>query len=148
MKKIDVNYKNRDEKLSGFSKHYNTSFKSISEQSKSLADNIRNSAEYCEFLAAKERLEKDEMNKKVLHELREQQFNFHFSPIDDDIEKKAKFLNEMYMAISLNPVISDYLNAEYKFSLIVEEVRKNLEDISVFDEGISTDIFAGNGYQN
>lgn len=148
MKKIDLNYENRDEKLSGFSKHYNTSFQSIAEQSKNLADNIRSCAEYSEFLAAKERLEKDEMNKKVLHELREQQFNFHFSPIDDDLEKKAKFLNEMYMAVSLNPVISDYLNAEYKFSLIVEEVRRNFEDIPGFDEGVNTDLFAGSNYQN
>ncbi len=95
MKKIDSNYKSYDEKMSGFPKHYNNSLEIITEQSKNLADSIRSCAEYSEFMAAKERLEKDEMNRKVLHELREQQFSFQFSPIDDDLEKKARFLNEM-----------------------------------------------------
>ena len=148
MKKIDLNYESYDKKLSGFSEQYNKNFAGIAEQAKNLADSIRSCAEYSEYIAAKERLEKDEMNRKVLHELREQQFSFQFSPFDDDLEKKAHFLNEMYMAVSLNPIISDYLNAEYKFSLIMEEVRKNFADIPGFDESISTDLFAGSSYQN
>lgn len=148
MKKIDSNYKSYDEKISAFPKHYNNSLEIITEQSKNLADSIRACAEYSEFMAAKERLEKDEMNRKVLHELREQQFSFQFSPIDDDLEKKARFLNEMYMAVSLNPVISDYLNAEYKFSLILEAVRKNFENIPGFDVDMEVEISAAGSYQN
>lgn len=135
MKKIGYDFENYRSKPNGFQNDYNRNFDTISKLAKDLAEAVKNSKEYKDFIAAKERLDKDAMNKKVLNELREQQINFQFSPFDDDLERKAKFLNEMYMAVSLNPVISDYLNAEYSFGLILEELKKNFEGIFVFDDG-------------
>ena len=148
MKKMNYSFENYGEKQGGFQNGYNKNFEKIAQLSKELADSIRNSLEYTEFMAAKDRLENDEMNKKVLHELREQQLNFQFSPIDDDLERKAKFLNEMYMAVSLNPVISDYLNAEYKFGLIIEEIRKNFEGILGFDDDLTIEVPVRSKYKN
>lgn len=148
MKKMDYNFESFNEGISGFQNDYNEDYKKISRLSLELAESIKGCAEYKEFLAAKERLESDEMNKKVLHELREQQMNFQFSPVDDDLERKAKFLNEMYMAVSLNPVISDYMNAEYKFGLIVEEIRKNFNGIFGFDDSLIMEQPIGGKYKN
>lgn len=148
MKKMNYNFENFNDGIGSFQNDYNDNFKKIAQLSKELADNIKSSAEYKEFLAAKERLENDEMNRKVLHELREQQMNFQFSPVDDDLERKAKFLNEMYMAVSLNPVISDYMNAEYKFGLIVEEIRKNFEGIFGFDDSLVMEQPVRSKYKN
>ncbi len=52
------------------------------------------------------------------------------------------------MAVSLNPVISDYLNAEYKFRLILEAVRKNFENIPGFDIDMEVEISTVSSYQN
>ncbi len=137
MKKVEYNFAGDNIKLHKFQNDYSKSFEEISQKAKSLANAIKNCKEYREYLEAKERLEQDAMNRKVLRELRDQQFTVQFSPVDDDFERKFKFLNEMYMAVSLNPVISDYLNAEYRFGLIVDELKKDFEGVFAFEENLS-----------
>lgn len=148
MKKIECQYKQYEEKSAQLQKSQGKSFEEISRRAKGLASAIKNSPEYQDFVAARERLEQDAMNKKVLHELREQQINFQYAPIDEDLEQKANFLNEMYMAISLNPVISDYLNAEYRFGLIMDELKKDFEEIFVFEDNFHFGEISRSEYQS
>jgi cell fate (sporulation/competence/biofilm development) regulator YlbF (YheA/YmcA/DUF963 family) len=148
MKKVEYNFENYGSKLGKFQNEYNKGFDDIAKRAKGLASAIKNSKEYQDFIAAKERLDGDAMNKKVLRELREQQLNFQFMPVDDDLDKKARFLNEMYMAVSLNPVISDYLNAEYRFGLIIDELKKDFEEIFVFDDGVRLEESVKTKYKN
>ena len=148
MKKIQYNFENNDIRLNKLQDDYSKSFDDIGKKAKVLAAAIKDSPEYQDYIAAKERLDSDAANVRVLRELREQQFNFQFAPPDDDLEKKARFLNEMYMAVSLNPVISDYLNAEYRFGLIVDELKKNFESVFTFEENLGLGVVAKAEYLN
>ena len=100
----------------------------------SLADSIRQTAAYNEYIAARERLNQDAANRQVLEELREQQYNIDAFPHDEKDERRQRILDEIYMAVSLNPVVSDYLNAEYKLELMMDEIRKAFGDLFDFDE--------------
>ena len=146
MKKVQYNFEKDNIRLNKLQDDYSKSFEDIGKKAKALAAAIKDSSEYKDYITAKERLDSDAANVRVLRELREQQFNFQFAPPDEDLEKKARFLNEMYMAVSLNPVISDYLNAEYRFGLIVDELKKNFESVFTFEENLGLGIVAKSEY--
>ena len=110
----------------------------ICQQAETLADLLKNSPEYIEFMEAKKRLEQDEANVIALRDLRKQQIEVHFAKLSQEQEEeKNSFLNELYMAISLNPIISDYLNAEYNFNKIMRELTRIFQDIFTMPGGVS-----------
>jgi len=113
-------------------KHEEENWEAMVELAGNLADCIRRTSAYNEYMAARERLNQDEDNRHVLEELREQQFNAEFDPADEQGERKQRLMDEVYMAISMNPVVSDYLNAEYKLELMMEELRKAFGDLFDF----------------
>jgi cell fate (sporulation/competence/biofilm development) regulator YlbF (YheA/YmcA/DUF963 family) len=103
----------------------------------SLADSIRKTDAYNEYIAARERLNQDAANLQILEELREHQYKMEAFAPDDKTEQKKRILDEIYMAISLNPIVSDYLNAEYKLDLMMEEIRKAFGDLFDFEDEAS-----------
>ena len=107
----------------------------IYQHAETLADLLKHSPEYIEFIEAKKKLEQDEANVIALRDLRKQQIEIHFAALSQEQEEeKNSFLNELYMAISLNPIISDYLNAEYKFNKVMQELGRIFQDIFMMQE--------------
>ena len=104
----------------------------------SLAESIRKTSAYTEYMAARERLNRDEANRQVLEHLREQQYSLEEDGELGD-ERRQHMLDELYMAVSLNPVVSDYLNAEYKLDLMMSEIRKAFGDLFDFEEEYEMD---------
>lgn len=105
----------------------------LTELAAALADTIRQTAAYNEYMAARERLSRDETNLQVLESLREQQEDLG-ELLSEGEDGRSRLLEELYMAISLNPVVSDYLNAEYKLDLMMGEVCKVFDDLFDFGE--------------
>lgn len=99
-------------------------------KAESLAGLLRQSKEYNQYLSAKAKLEQDEYNINVLKEMKKQELHIRMSDfVGEGILNREELLEEMYMALSLNPVVSEYLNAEYSFNRLLGELQKIFGDI-------------------
>lgn len=95
-----------------------------------LAELLRACPEYVRYMDAKERLYNDPINRNILDDLRQKQLaleNLAFS--DEEVAKQEKFLDDFMMSIALNPVVNDYLNAEYNFGRIIDRLSDIFEQI-------------------
>ena len=116
----------KDEKK--YSKYSNDVNHKILQNAESLADLLRQSKEYNQYLSAKAKLEQDEYNIKVLNEMKKQELHIRMSDfMGEGILNREELLEEMY--ISLNPVVSEYLNAEYSLNRLLGELQKIFGDI-------------------
>ena len=95
-----------------------------------LAELVKETPEYIQYMTAKEKLDADEVNKQILMDLRLQSMKLESSETPDpDFEKKEQLLNEVLMSLSLNPVVGDFLNAEYSFGKVVSSIGKIFDDV-------------------
>ena len=102
----------------------------ILRNAESLAGLLRQSKEYNQYLSAKAKLEQDEYNINVLKEMKKQELHIRMSDfMGEGILNREELLEEMYMALSLNPVVSEYLNAEYSFNRLLSELQKIFGDV-------------------
>lgn len=95
-----------------------------------LAELLRNCPEYTRYMDAKERLYNDPINRNILDDLRQKQLELeNVSASDEELAKQEKFLDDFMMSIALNPVVNDYLNAEYNFGRIIDRLSDIFEQI-------------------
>jgi cell fate (sporulation/competence/biofilm development) regulator YlbF (YheA/YmcA/DUF963 family) len=95
-----------------------------------LVEQLRTCPEYAQYVKARERLQNDPINKRILQDVRRRQVDFQDNFIDDDeVAKQEKFVNDLMMSVSLNPVVNEYLNAEYNFGRIVERLGDIFDQI-------------------
>ena len=104
-----------------------------------LAEQIKASPEYARYITAKERLLHDPINRKLLRDLRNKQFDLEDSlETGEEYTKQEEFLNDLMMSVALNPVVNDFLNAEYNFGRIIEQLSEIFEQIfredDIFEE--------------
>ncbi len=100
-----------------------------------LAEQIKASPEYARYMTAKERLLHDPINRKLLRDLRNKQFDLEDSlETDDEYTKQEEFLNDLMMSVALNPAVNDFLNAEYNFGRIIEQLSEIFEQIFPEDD--------------
>lgn len=117
-----------DEVLS-MNKHEN-----IYQTANHLAELLRACPEYNQYLDAKERLLNDPINRQVLQDIRRKQFNLQeICQNDDELQKQENFINDMMMSVAMNPVVNDFLNAEYNFGRIIEQLSMIFEQIFPYD---------------
>ena len=90
-----------------------------------LAEALKNCDEYKSFLAAKEKLRKKRADGEMLDLFRQKQFEFQMAELagqEIDEEERRKLEGD-YQLLSQTPEINEYLNAEYRFSLVMSEIQ-------------------------
>jgi len=103
--------------------------KLIRKQAVRLADLLRQSPEYHQFLAAKQKLEEDNENAAMLSELRQQQVALRMaSMLGEDVNEDMGDFENMFILLSQEPTISDYLFAEGRLLRLINEVEQVFSD--------------------
>lgn len=90
-----------------------------------LAEALKNSEEYRDFVFAKENLRKNPVNGEMLDAFRQKQFEVQMSElagreVDPEIQEQVE---EEYQLLSQTPEVNEYLNAEYRFSLVMSDIQ-------------------------
>lgn len=95
-----------------------------------LAELIKSCPEYTRYMDAKERLFNDPINRTILDDLRQKQLALeNIAAGDEELAKQEKFLDDFMMSVALNPVVNDFLNAEYNFSRIIDRLSDIFEQV-------------------
>jgi cell fate (sporulation/competence/biofilm development) regulator YlbF (YheA/YmcA/DUF963 family) len=95
-----------------------------------LATALNTSEEYRAFIAAKEKVKTDAANTKMLADFQLKQFELQqLQMLGQEISQdKQQELERSYSLLSLNPSIKEYLEAEFRFSRLINDVQKILAD--------------------
>jgi len=96
-----------------------------------LAKAIKGTAEFKNFLKAKEKLNQDKSAKEMLADFRKAQWELQKQKmsgleIAPEQEKRLSYLLEI---IGLNLVVKDFLEAEYRFSVMVTDIQKIIGEV-------------------
>lgn len=95
-----------------------------------LVNAIKNSSEYKQFKEALDKLENDPGAKEMLQDFRKNQWELEkqkFSGVDISPEQEEK-LKRMIEVISLNLTAKEYMEAEYRLSIILADVQKIISE--------------------
>lgn len=93
-----------------------------------LARALSASREYRDYKAAKERIEGDETNKRMLRDFKKRQFQLqaaYLSGKQPDQEELDKF-RKLSELIQHSPAIGEFLQAEYRLSTLMSDIYKIL----------------------
>lgn len=103
---------------------------SVYDKAYELAKALINSPEYLQYQACKEKLEKDVTSYSMLQHFRRQQWEVQmFRLLGQEVnEEVTEELEQLYAFLSAEPVINEYLTAEYQFSRMVSAVQKILSE--------------------
>ncbi len=95
-----------------------------------LASSLNTSDEYKAFVQAKEKVKTDQANTKMLADFQMKQFEIQqYQLMGQEVgEEKQQELERIYSLLSLNPIIKEYLEAEFRFNRIMNDVQKILAD--------------------
>ncbi|MBQ6807689.1 MAG: YlbF family regulator [Firmicutes bacterium] len=112
-----------------------------------LAELLCQSHEYHQFMEARQILEADADNSYVLNELRQQQMNLRMAAmLGEDVTEDSREFERMFLSLSQDPNVSNYLFAEGRFFRLISEVEdafaQRLGLMRYFDENAArnTDI--------
>ena len=101
----------------------------IRRQALKLAELLWQSPEYRQFVAAKRRLEADGEHSLMLAELRQQQMELRMAAmIGEDVGEDYLDFESMYLELSEEPAINDYLFAEGRFFRLISDVEEVFSD--------------------
>ncbi len=65
----------------------------------------------------------------MLRDLRQRQMRLQFMDMmGEETEDDTRELEDLYMALSLNPVVGDYLTAEYRLGKMIRRIYKIFGD--------------------
>ena len=101
---------------------------SIQNKAEDLAREIVQSKEYKDYIKAKEMIEKDQSNILLLESFRRKQWEIQMAQLlgQEVDEEQLLQLDQIYQLLSANPVINEYLMAEYRLSRVLGDVQKIL----------------------
>jgi len=103
---------------------------SVYDKANDLAKELAHSEEYKAFLKAKEALANDKDILSLLEEFRRKQWEVQVAQMlgQEVDEELLQNLEQIYEYISLNPLINEYLLAEYRFTRLLGDVQKVLTE--------------------
>ena len=102
-----------------------------------LAELQRACPEYTRYITARERLLQDPVNKRIFMELRQQQLALAEEPGQPELREldaKQRGMDDLLMSVALNPVVNDFLNAEYNFGRIIEHIGEIFDPVLPYDD--------------
>ncbi|ACL22092.1 cell fate (sporulation/competence/biofilm development) regulator YlbF (YheA/YmcA/DUF963 family) [Desulfitobacterium sp. LBE] len=99
---------------------------SIYETAQQLAQQIKESDEYRDFIVAKELMKADEGQYKMIRDFQMKQFEIQQAQLFqlDISQGKQQELERLYSLLSLNPAAREYLEAEFRISRMINDVQK------------------------
>lgn len=101
----------------------------IRRQASKLAELLWQSPEYRQYVAAKNRLEADDEHSTMLAELRQQQMALRMAAMmGEDVNEEYGDFESMYLSLSEEPAINDYLFAEGRFFRLIADVEDVFSD--------------------
>lgn len=95
-----------------------------------LAKALNSSDEYLSFVQAKAKVKLDPSNTKMLADFQIKQFEIQqYQLMGQEItQDKRDELERLYSLLSLNPIVKEYLEAEFRFSRLMNDIQKILAD--------------------
>ncbi|HEU4963245.1 MAG TPA: YlbF family regulator [Bacilli bacterium] len=95
-----------------------------------LARALRESSEYKALLEQKGRVDQDPVAKKMLDDFRHRQWELETRRImgEEITDTDREQMEKLAQAVQLNAVLSEYLQAEYRFGIVYSDVHKILGD--------------------
>jgi len=101
--------------------------KEIYRQAESLGDLLQSSGEYHQYCLARERLRQHGDYYNALVELRRNEIQLHFADLlGEDIAEDAQEFNHTYSVFCSDPIVSEFLYAEGRFSHLLIEIQNVL----------------------
>ena len=107
----------------------------VTDKARELAALLRESAEYGEYKALKDKIERDENDKSMLDAYRKLRFELqtvYFSGQTPDGDKLER-LNKLGEVLQFNPEISGFITAEYRLNRLVSEVYRIIGEAADVD---------------
>ncbi len=103
-----------------------------------LAKALRESPEFREMKEAQEAVKADVSAKEMLLDFRKEQFEMHkqqLSGIEVSQEQKEK-IEKLFEVVNMNTLVKKLLNAEYKVSVILQDIQKIIAEANreIYDE--------------
>jgi len=100
----------------------------VYDQAHSLARALKQSEEYQELLKAKKKLDSDPKHKEMLLDFRRYQWDAQKARVmgeelDEVTQRRFQQLAEL---VGINPIVQEYLGAEYRFGQIMVDLHKIL----------------------
>jgi cell fate (sporulation/competence/biofilm development) regulator YlbF (YheA/YmcA/DUF963 family) len=102
----------------------------VYDKSHELAQLLKNSEEYQEFLLAKQAVDSDEQAKKMVKNFIAKQMEVEYAMLDGKSEDKSKTeqLQKMYDLLVLNTKARDFMQAYMRFQRIMGDIYKIIGD--------------------
>ncbi|MDO4580957.1 MAG: YlbF family regulator [Bacillota bacterium] len=101
----------------------------IKKQAQQLAELLIKTPEYMAYIEAKRRLENNDQHMMALAELRQRQMSLRLAAmLGEDIMDECDDFEMLFAAMSADPLISDYLFAEGRFSRLIDDVERVFGD--------------------
>ena len=99
---------------------------SVYDQAHALAKAIKGSAEFRIYRTAKEKLEQDKSAKEMLSDFRKTQWELQKQKMAglEIAPEQEKRLSQLMEIIGLNLLVKEYLEAEYRFSVMIADIQK------------------------
>ena len=98
----------------------------VYDRAHALAGSIKEAPEFKSFLQAQERLEQDKSAKEMLANFRQAQWELQKQKMAglEIAPEQSQRLSQLLEIIGLNLLVKDYLETEYRFSLMVADIQK------------------------
>lgn len=86
---------------------------------------LKNTEEYRAYIEKRDIVLSDEKNKEILEDFKEKGIAYQLKQMEgkDISEDELKTLKLLEKTIMANPVISEYIQAEYKFSVLIQDIN-------------------------
>ncbi len=99
---------------------------SVHDQAHALARAIKGTPEFKNFLIVKEKLDKDKHAKEMLADFRKAQWELQKQKMAglDVSSEQEKHISQLLEVIGLNLLVKEFLEAEYRFSIMVSDIQK------------------------
>lgn len=91
-----------------------------------LARELQESEEYKKFVLVKQKILEDDTNSKMIQDLQNKQWEIQQAQIlgGEVSAEKQQELESLYSLLSLNPSTREYLEAEFRFSCLINDIQK------------------------
>lgn len=106
-----------------------------------LAKSIKNSQEYKDYQEAVKKIKSNNEAKKIFEDFRQKQLELQSAQMMGQKvpEEKLSDFKRMGETLQFHPVVTDFLNAEYRYSQMFSDIQKILSDsMDIWMPGMDT----------
>lgn len=108
----------------------------IYDKANEFAGLLRNAPEVVEYREAMKKLNANETNKKMVDDFRKKQFEIYSMQMQgiEVSKEQMNMIENLGKVISMNPEVMQFMQAEYKFSVMWEDINKILQEAIGIDK--------------